>query len=547
MGRLQDNQYAPLIRKQNQDNTKVKEERANNEAKLQATFCPPLDPSLIQAIWNDSYNYDASFEILSSLAKDADQTLDQQDMMQAMEQLELDESTTTTTTTEGEDENVNFLLNCFPTLPLDELVDALKSQDNDVEKATDLLLSREFLQEAERAGGAVLDKSQNENMYYTRKDDVSNKKKPKNNKKKKGTVWTSGQLPNTQASAPRIVDDDPYAELATVPFNCWHQYDAIVNSIQWYFPNVPKITVATCVQHCRGNIIASVKMIMEKHPEEKPEHELSWSSLKELTSVKEELEAIMVDRTPDDVYRVSVGVIIKFEGKNVSTEHMVQDGIEHFLTFDVNQMELEARLKKMAKESETIRRTKQKNGMPVIPDYLLINNQQDYQDDDPEECRDIAMQLIMERNELFRKAASAYRQSKNKGPGEGGIAFYYSDTARQIDSRAKDWNMRAARATVRGHRIRQNDDHLLDLHGLTVAEAQVLVKEGVTQWWSRSQMQSARRQFQPLKIVTGVGKHSHGGESKLLPATTKWLRKEGWLFEMTNPGCIYVKGVVNKK
>lgn len=409
-----------------------------------------MDPSLIQAIWNDSFNYDASFEILSSLAQDADQTLDQQEMMQAMEQVELDESATNTA--ESEDENINFLLTCFPTLPLEELVDALKTQDNDVEKATDLLLSREFLQEAEHTSGVVLDKSQDENLYFSRKDDQP-KKKPKN-KKKKGTVWTSGQLPNTQASTARSNDEnqDPYAELATVPFNCWHQYDVTVNTIQRYFPRIPKITVATCVQHCRGNIIASVKMIMEKMPEEKPEHELSWSAVKELTNVKQELEVIMVDRTPDDIYRVSVGVIIKFEGKDASTEQMVQAGIEHFLTFDVNQLELEARLQKMAKESDIIRKTKKKNGMPVIPEYLLMNNQQDYQDDDPEECRDIAMQLIMERNELFRKAAAAYRQSKNKGPGEGGIAFYYSDNARQIDSRAKDWNMRAARATVRGHR-----------------------------------------------------------------------------------------------
>jgi hypothetical protein len=41
-------------------------------------------------------------------------------------------------------------------------------------------------------------------------------------------------------------------------------------------------------------------------------------------------------------------------------------------------------------------------------------------------------------------------------------------------------------------RIKQNDDHLIDLHGLTVAEAQVLIKEAVTQWWSRSQMQSCK-------------------------------------------------------
>jgi hypothetical protein len=231
---------------------------------------------------------------------------------------------------------------------------------------------------------------------------------------------------------------------------------------------------------------------MEKHPDEKPEHELTWAIVKDLTNVKQELEAIMVDRTIDDILRVSLGVIIQCQGQNKTIDQMTQLGIEHFLSFDVNQLALEARLKKMAKESDMIRAAAKKKNMPVIPEYLLVNNQQTYVDDDPEECRDIAMQLIMERNELFRKAAAAYRQAKNKGPGESGIAFFYSDNARQIDSKAKDWNMRAARATIRGHRIKQNDDHLLDLHGLTVAEAQVLVKEGVTQWYSRSQMQSCK-------------------------------------------------------
>lgn len=35
MGRLQDNQYSPLVLKSNQEKAKLKEERANNEAKLQ--------------------------------------------------------------------------------------------------------------------------------------------------------------------------------------------------------------------------------------------------------------------------------------------------------------------------------------------------------------------------------------------------------------------------------------------------------------------------------------------------------------------------------
>jgi hypothetical protein len=35
MGRLQDNQYAPLFQKKKQDNTKIKEDRTKSEAKLQ--------------------------------------------------------------------------------------------------------------------------------------------------------------------------------------------------------------------------------------------------------------------------------------------------------------------------------------------------------------------------------------------------------------------------------------------------------------------------------------------------------------------------------
>ncbi|KAG2189609.1 hypothetical protein INT46_002518, partial [Mucor plumbeus] len=91
MGRLQDNQYSAQQqpKRKHIDKAKQNQDRERNEAKLQATFCPPLDPSLIQAIWNDSFNYDSSFEILSSLAKEADQTLDQQDMLASMDQLDL--------------------------------------------------------------------------------------------------------------------------------------------------------------------------------------------------------------------------------------------------------------------------------------------------------------------------------------------------------------------------------------------------------------------------------------------------------------------------
>lgn len=146
MGILQDHQYASFnkIKENKNKNVKIWEKEETDEERLQAVFCPPLDSSLITAIWNDTYNYDASAEILSALAEEANQALDQQEKE---EQKYVDESCSTsiTTTTESEDENFTFLLNCFPSLSIDDLKNALQSQDHDVEKATDLLLNREFL------------------------------------------------------------------------------------------------------------------------------------------------------------------------------------------------------------------------------------------------------------------------------------------------------------------------------------------------------------------------------------------------------------------
>ncbi|RCI04282.1 hypothetical protein CU098_012710, partial [Rhizopus stolonifer] len=469
-----------------------------------AAFCPPLDSSLVTAIWNDTFDYKTSVEILTALAKEADQTLD----FQEAEQQEQAKEESSSSVTASEDDNFNFLFNCFPTLSPDDLKDALISQNHDVEKATDLLLNRRFIQQG---------------------DDNPKMGKKKRGKQKKMVI--SGQLPHAQTN------QDAYEDMASIPFNHWKQYDELANNLTSYFPNVMKFTVTTCVQRCRGNVIASVKAIMQKEPEEKPEHEFNWASMRDLIHTKQELGTIMEDRSALDVHRVAVGTIISLQGQTRTVEQITQTAVEHFLTFDVSQIELEARLEKMASDADSVRAKSKQRGIPVVPEYLSINNQQTYVDDDPDECRDIAMQLIMERNELYRKAAASYRKAKNKGP-EGGVAYYYSDIAREIDSKAKDWNMRAARATIRQHRLRQNDDHLLDLHGLTIAEARVVLAEGVTQWWSRSQMQSARRLIQPLKIITGLGKHSEHGESKLLPVTMKFLRSQGWLFETPNPGCI---------
>ncbi|KAG0180806.1 hypothetical protein DFQ28_000708 [Apophysomyces sp. BC1034] len=502
MGRLQDKQYTPTFPRKSKD---ASEPDAKSESdKLQAAFCPPLDPSLIEAIWNDSFDYQNSFAILSELAKEADVVLDKE-LEESTYPPETSQSVTSSTLSSqqqnDDDEmspNVEFLLTCFPGYERSNLTRVLKAQGDDVEKTTDVLLNTIFLESE-----TTMNRQTDEENDYERR-----------------------------------------SELAMVPFNYWHQYDYQIEKIQKVFPKIPKARILGCVQRFKGNLIATVRDIAAKEPTMKPALELcGWQAVRDLEQVEKDISAVMVDRTPDIIHSVSVGVVIVSDGQ-WSVEKMVQEAIEFLLTYDRQQELLAERLKKMVLTTERIAPVEK--DMPVIPEYLLIDNRNNYIDDDPEECRTIAMSLIMERNELFRKAAAAYQRAKNKGPGEGGVAFFYSDEARQYDTKAKDWNMRAARALVRQQRLHQNDDHLLDLHGLTVAEAHVLLKEGVTQWWSRSQMQSSRRQVEPLKVITGIGKHSLHGQSKLLPSVLKWLKREGWLIETANPGCILVKGVIKK-
>ncbi|KAG0339828.1 hypothetical protein BG004_006655 [Podila humilis] len=184
------------------------------------------------------------------------------------------------------------------------------------------------------------------------------------------------------------------------------------------------------------------------------------------------------------------------------------------------------------------------NGQRMFPNTILDSSNADlYNDeDDPLWCRQRAHETLDQRNELFRKAARAYKDAKNKGVGMGGIAAFYADEGKRLDVQGKQWHMRAARAVVQQHRLESNDPNLVDLHGLTIAEAQTVVKEAVTQWFSRATMQANRIAAKPLKIICGVGSHSKDRIARLYPTILNLLMKDGWRVE-GDQGVIFVRGV----
>ncbi|KAG0297460.1 hypothetical protein BGZ96_006416 [Linnemannia gamsii] len=183
-------------------------------------------------------------------------------------------------------------------------------------------------------------------------------------------------------------------------------------------------------------------------------------------------------------------------------------------------------------------------GVRAFPNTIVENaNAHLYNDDDdPVWCRQRAHEILDQRNELFRKAAKAYQATKGKGAGMGGIAAYYADEGKKLDVQGKQWHMRAARAVVQQHRLDNNDPNLVDLHGLTVSEAQTVVREAVTQWFSRTTMQASRIAAKPLRIICGVGSHSKDRIARLYPTILSLLQKDGWRCEAEG-GVILVKGI----
>ncbi|RDW81128.1 Smr domain protein [Aspergillus mulundensis] len=150
-------------------------------------------------------------------------------------------------------------------------------------------------------------------------------------------------------------------------------------------------------------------------------------------------------------------------------------------------------------------------------------------------------------SEALTKASAAYRRGKSD-KNMRQVAAYYSDVGRGHLERAKRDNAARADALV-GQQSSWNE---LDLHGVSVQDAVRIASEHVASWWDSlgdtkymrgSEGEAARGGY---RIITGLGRHSHDGTSRLGPAVAKMLAREGWRVEV-DQGFLRVVGVVRRR
>lgn len=122
----------------------------------------------------------------------------------------------------------------------------------------------------------------------------------------------------------------------------------------------------------------------------------------------------------------------------------------------------------------------------------------------------------------------------------GQAAGYYSQVGRDHALASAQATAAAADAFVAA----QSTSTSIDLHGVTVKDA-VRIARQKTESWSSSRgrrvmgMDGRMRNEggsgadgAPLRIITGIGRHSDRGIAKIGPAVGRMLMQEGWKFEV---------------
>ena len=142
----------------------------------------------------------------------------------------------------------------------------------------------------------------------------------------------------------------------------------------------------------------------------------------------------------------------------------------------------------------------------------------------------------------FAQASAAHRKAKSNRL-MGGAAAYYGQVGREYAALSANASAAAAGELADS----QSSSNQLDLHGVDVLNGVRIAKERVEQWWAglgerrvNGRMGAEERQA-GFRIVVGLGRHSEGGKGKLGPAVTKMLRQEGWRIESAG-AVIVVKG-----
>ncbi|KAF2159241.1 hypothetical protein M409DRAFT_30247 [Zasmidium cellare ATCC 36951] len=198
-----------------------------------------------------------------------------------------------------------------------------------------------------------------------------------------------------------------------------------------------------------------------------------------------------------------------------------------------------------------------RGGIQIIPSYARpVEAEDEFTQHAPKKDRAIA-KLHIDADSSSSERAAAYSAARSTALSQayaahrkaksdrlmGGAAAYYSQVGRDYAMLSSQASASAADELANS----QSEASQLDLHGIDVLNGVRIAREKVGRWWeglgeSRANGRLGAQERQAgYSIVVGRGRHSEGGKSKLGPAVNRALREDGWRVEQDG-ATLVVKG-----
>uniref|UniRef100_A0A182VWS6 Smr domain-containing protein n=1 Tax=Anopheles minimus TaxID=112268 RepID=A0A182VWS6_9DIPT len=150
-----------------------------------------------------------------------------------------------------------------------------------------------------------------------------------------------------------------------------------------------------------------------------------------------------------------------------------------------------------------------------------------------EEYRNSAQQHLDLKNECHEKARQAIQRNLP------GLVDYYSQIARLHRTKIDMYNSRASNCIMEVHKLKLNNDAVLDLHYLHSQEALGCLELFLAE--HASNLLNSQQRYKTLYIITGRGLHSADGKPIIKQRVKALLRVKNIRYTELNPGFLKIK------
>lgn len=411
------------------------------------------------------------------------------------------------------DDKVNVLTVMFPGVALLDVEQSLKKSDGDVDKSIDLLLNLSFFNETvATSDDGSISVPKGIDGFSAGNADIG-RSKGRNKKRNKKNRLPLAASPRSEAeSAPTI--------------NKWETGQADIDFICSCIPDLTKGKISATYRSKGMDLRATIKALALENQIDNFEinqDPVVTDHVAELTTVY------------PTISKTTLVGLLRLTGNKVTPANELaavllrqpsQTEISELIKFTPAPLNLDE------DEDDSLR-------VSYSPGEIVYNNTEF------ENLQATANANFAASAAAHMQAAQAARRSRSN-PLYGGASAYYRQVGQQHRERAMNQLAAASNQLV----DRQSSNCDLDLHGVTVENAKRIVRERVAAWWdSIGDAKYVRGGGVDIhggyKIVTGIGRHSRDGTSRLGPAVGKMLISEGWRVCIT-PGSLIVLGVARR-